>query len=112
MPRSYKSTAVHQKPDPRYGSLLVTKLINKKALLEQLETALRHAKSRHSQHGLLCIDIDQFKLVNEVYDELTGDQILAEFAKLLAQQHTDKIFSARLEADRFAVLLKDRTVEQ
>jgi small subunit ribosomal protein S7 len=29
MPRSYKSTSVHLKPDPRYGSRLCTKVINK-----------------------------------------------------------------------------------
>ncbi len=29
MPRNYKSTEVHLKPDPRYGSKLVTKVINK-----------------------------------------------------------------------------------
>lgn len=29
MPRSYKSTQVYQKPDPKYGSRLVSKLINK-----------------------------------------------------------------------------------
>ena len=28
MPRSYKSTAKYQKPDPRYGSMVATKLIN------------------------------------------------------------------------------------
>ena len=29
MPRSYKSTEVHLKPDARYGSRLVSKIINK-----------------------------------------------------------------------------------
>lgn len=29
MPRSYKSTEVHLKPDPRYGSMLASKIINK-----------------------------------------------------------------------------------
>jgi small subunit ribosomal protein S7 len=29
MPRSYKSTEVHLRPDPRYGSMLATKVINK-----------------------------------------------------------------------------------
>ena len=29
MPRSYKSTQVHQKPDPKYGSRLISKVINK-----------------------------------------------------------------------------------
>ena len=90
----------------------LTKLINKKAFLGQLELMLNQAKTRHSQHGIIYIDIDQFALVNEVYDEVTGDQVLSEFARLLAQQHSDKISSARLEDDKFAVLLKDRSVEQ
>ncbi|MCZ6830764.1 MAG: DUF1631 family protein [Gammaproteobacteria bacterium] len=90
----------------------LTRLTNKKAFMEQLDVTLTHAKAKHSQNGLLCIDIDQFSLVNEVYDEVTGDQVLSEFAKLLAQQHNDKVFSARLEGNKFAVLLKDRSMEQ
>ncbi len=39
MPRSYKSTAVYQKPDPRYGSMLVSKLINKIMLDGKKSTA-------------------------------------------------------------------------
>ncbi len=80
--------------------------------MEQLEQALQHAKSKHSSHALLYIDIDKFGLVNEVYDETVGDQILVEFGKLLAQQHERKVSSARLEGDRFAVLLLDRSLEQ
>ncbi|MDP6928850.1 MAG: 30S ribosomal protein S7 [Planctomycetota bacterium] len=39
MPRSYKSTEVHLKPDPRYGSLLVSKIINKLMLDGKKTTA-------------------------------------------------------------------------
>ena len=90
----------------------LTRLINKKAFMEQLDQTLKHAKAKHSQNGLLCIDIDQFALVNDLYDEVTGDQVLSEFANLLAQQHSDKVSSARLEGNKFAVLLKDRSIEQ
>lgn len=41
MPRSYKSTAVHLKPDPRYGSKLCSKLINKLMLDGKKSTAQR-----------------------------------------------------------------------
>ncbi len=96
--------------DKNHDSL--TSLINRDSFLEQLEKALQHAKSKHASHALLYIDIDKFGLVNDVYDQATGDQILIEFGKLLAQQHDRKVLSARLEGDRFTVLLLDRTMEQ
>jgi len=90
----------------------LTQLINKETFLNQVELSLQHAKTKHAEHSLLYMDIDKFALVNEVYDELTGDQVLMEFAKLLAQQHGKKVSSARLEGNQFAVLLLDRSMEQ
>jgi diguanylate cyclase (GGDEF)-like protein len=90
----------------------LTRLINRETFEQQLEQALQHARTKHSQHALLYIDIDQFGLVNDVYDETTGDQVLGEFAKLLAQAHNRRISSARIEGDRFAVLLLDRSIDQ
>jgi diguanylate cyclase (GGDEF)-like protein len=90
----------------------LTKLINRKAFTEQMKRALRHSQLKHSQHAILYLNIDQFKLVNEVYDRISGDQVLLEFAKLLAQLHGRKSSSARIEADEFAVLLIDRNLQQ
>ncbi len=96
--------------DKNHDSL--TQLVNRETFVTQLQAALKHAKTKHAFHALLHIDIDQFSVVNDVYDELTGDQVLVEFAKLLSQQHGKKVSSARLEGDKFAMLLLDRTVEQ
>jgi len=90
----------------------LTKLINRETFLDQMQRALRHVMVRQSQHAVLFINIDQFSLVNEVYDRLNGDQVLLEFAKLLAQLHGKKYSSARIEGDEFAVLLLDRDMEQ
>ena len=90
----------------------LTKLINRDMFLDQMRRARRHAQLKSSQHAVLFIDIDRFTLVNEVYDRVTGDQVLLEFAKLLAQLHGKKSSSARLEGDQFAVLLLDRPMEQ
>ncbi|MGE0142878.1 MAG: 30S ribosomal protein S7 [Planctomycetota bacterium] len=64
MPRSYKSTQVYQKPDPKYGSRLVTKLINKIML---------HGKKSVAQRIL--------------YDalELVGEKIQADPAEIVAK---------------------------
>ena len=48
----------------------LTKLINRVTFLDQMGRALRHAQQRHSQHAVLYLNIDQFKLVNEVYDRV------------------------------------------
>ena len=90
----------------------LTKLINRVTFLDQMGRALRHAQQKHSQHAVLYLNIDQFKLVNEVYDRVHGDQVLLEFARLLAQLHSKKSSSARIESDSFAVLLLDRDMEQ
>lgn len=90
----------------------LTRLINRETFLDQMGRALRHAQLRNSQHAVLYLDIDQFNLVNEIYDEVTGDAVLLEFSSLLAQLHGKKSSSARIEGDQFAVLLLDRTPEQ
>ncbi|WP_165787142.1 DUF1631 family protein [Pseudohalioglobus lutimaris] len=90
----------------------LTRLINRETFLDQMGRALRHAQLRNSQHAVLYLDIDQFNLVNEIYDEVTGDAVLLEFSSLLAQLHGKKSSSARIEGDQFAVLLLDRTSEQ
>lgn len=89
----------------------LTKLINRDTFLDQMERALRHGRQRNSQHAVLYLNIDQFELVNEVYDRVSGDQVLLEFAKLLAQLHGKKSSSARIKADEFAVLLIDRNID-
>ena len=90
----------------------LTKLINRDKFLEELERALKHAKTKHSAHALVYIDIDKFGIVNDVFDEAVGDQILVGFGQMLAEQHSDNVLSARLEGDRFAILMLNHTIEQ
>ncbi len=89
----------------------LTKLINRETFLDQMERALRHSRQRRTRHAVLYLNIDQFNLVNEVYDRISGDQVLLEFAKLLAQLHGKKSSSSRIKGDEFAVLLIDRPIE-
>ena len=90
----------------------VTRLINREAFEKQLARALRHAQQHAAEHALLLLDIDSFHLVNDVYDRVLGDEILDQFARLLSQGHGRKLSSARLEGDRFALLLVDHNESQ
>ena len=89
----------------------LTKLINRETFIDQIQRAMRHAQRKSATHSMLYINIDQFNLVNEVYDKINGDQVLLEFARLLAQLHSKKTSSARLGGDEFGVLLIDRSAE-
>ncbi|MBA6412556.1 DUF1631 family protein [Parahaliea sp. F7430] len=90
----------------------VTRLLNRESFIEQLNKALRHAQRRSSQHAVLYLNIDQFNLVNEIYDRVSGDQVLAEFAELLSQLHDKKFSSAHLGEDNFGILLADHTLSE
>ncbi|MDP5064268.1 MAG: DUF1631 family protein [Haliea sp.] len=90
----------------------LTRLINRDTFFEQVDRALRHAHAHHSQHAVLMLNIDSFGLVNDIYDRISGDQVLLEFSRLLAQLHGRKTSSARLEQDSFAILLVDGDTEQ
>tara|TARA_R110000823_G_scaffold130015_15_gene258030 strand:- start:21976 stop:26007 length:4032 start_codon:yes stop_codon:yes gene_type:complete len=89
----------------------LTRLINRETFLDQISRSLRHSRHKLAQHAVLYLNIDQFNLVNEVYDRISGDQVLLEFAKLLSQLHGKKSSSARIRADEFGILLLDRPIE-
>lgn len=90
----------------------LTKLINGDSLLYQLQRSLRHAQARSTEHAFMLIDIDNFNLVNEVFDETSGDQVLGEFAQLLGQLNDRRALTARMKEDEFGVLLTYRSVSE
>ena len=90
----------------------LTQLINGESLLFQIKRTLRHAQARGTEHAFLLLDIDNFKLVNEVFDETSGDQVIGEFARLLAQLNDRRALTARMDEDEFGVLLTYRSMEE
>jgi diguanylate cyclase (GGDEF)-like protein len=57
--------------------------------------------------GVLClavIDLDHFKSINERFGHLTGDRVLGQVSRRLAENTSDDVFSARLGGDEFGLL--------
>lgn len=90
----------------------VTRLINGESLRGQVERSVHHAQRRDAAHAFLHLDIDSFHLVNDVYDEVDGDQVLSEFARLLSQLNEKRSLAARLEGDTFGILLAYRSMDE
>lgn len=90
----------------------LTQLINGESLLYQLQRSLRHAQTRGSEHTFILLDIDNFALVNQVFDETSGDQVLTEFANMLGQLNDRRALTARIEEDEFGILLTYRSTQE
>ncbi|MCZ2495494.1 diguanylate cyclase [Xylophilus sp. Kf1] len=81
----------------------LTGLVNRR----QLETELQELVREPGRHGLLFIDLDGFKLVNDRAGHAYGDVVLRQVASLLRRTVRASDTVGRLGGDEFVVLLRD-----
>ena len=91
---------------------LLTGLVNRSEFETRLNRLLQRSRDDHSQHALLYIDLDQFKLVNDACGHTAGDHLLQQVARLLADAVRLRDTLARLGGDEFAIILEHCTSEQ
>ena len=85
----------------------LTGLPNLNLFKDMAEQMLEQARRRNGLCGLLYLDLDHFKSINDQYGHLVGDQCLYQFAKKLKELLRGEDIPARLHGDEFAVLLPD-----
>ncbi|MBK1717886.1 EAL domain-containing protein [Thiocystis violacea] len=89
----------------------LTGLPNRSLFQARLEHCLRRA-SRHARRvGLLFIDLDRFKIINDTLGHPIGDGLLRTVAEALAAQVRSEDTIARLGGDEFVVILEDIQTE-
>ncbi len=85
----------------------LTGLANRAAFHERLEQALGLAARSTGQFAVLCLDLDRFKLINDLHGHASGDFLLQQVAERLRKTiHTEDLV-ARLGGDEFAILQSD-----
>jgi diguanylate cyclase (GGDEF)-like protein/PAS domain S-box-containing protein len=77
-----------------------------------LDRAFASVAERGSMHVLMYIDLDQFKLVNDLCGHAVGDRMLREVASLFRSIVRQGDVLARLGGDEFGVLLENCTIQQ
>jgi diguanylate cyclase (GGDEF)-like protein len=85
----------------------LTGLPNRILLNDRCQTSLKRAVRFQSCLGLLMVDADEFKIVNDALGHQAGDKLLCELAERLCRcvRETDTV--ARIGGDEFVVLLPD-----
>lgn len=74
--------------------------------------ALARARRRHLRLGVLMVDLDEFKRVNDRWGHLVGDQVLQAVADVLADEVRTPGAVGRFGGEEFVVLLDDTGVEE
>ncbi|HEY8595879.1 MAG TPA: EAL domain-containing protein [Devosiaceae bacterium] len=82
----------------------LTDLPNRIEFREAMATA-EEAIARGAQMAVLCVDLDQFKAVNDTLGHAAGDALLVGVAERLSEAAGDKDLVARLGGDEFALLV-------
>lgn len=88
----------------------LTNLPNRTLFRERLEAALLRV-SRDERVGVLCLDLDRFKPVNDTLGHLIGDDLLKEVSARLAKCIREGDTVARIGGDEFAIVQSGKDLE-
>lgn len=84
----------------------LTGLYNRRRLRQALEVALLQCESFRRPCALLLLDLDRFKLVNDLEGNEVGDRLLVELSRLLVRLAQPGDAVARIGSDEFVLLLE------
>jgi len=85
----------------------LTNLFNRRYLEETLEREIQRAERTQSPLGVILVDVDHFKQINDTLGHPTGDIVLQELGKLLAGQIRQSDIACRYGGDEFVLILPD-----
>ena len=100
----HRAVLVHQLAEAARTDLK-TGLLNAAAWHTQAERALSRNRRDDSPRGVLVLDLDHFKRVNDTYGHLAGDNVLVAVADALRGEVRDRDLVGRFGGEEFVVLL-------
>ncbi len=106
--RSYSSDA-HNQYLAHYDFL--TGLPNRLLLKDRLQIAIKNSKSAGKNVGLLFLDLDNFKEINDSYGHPVGDFVLKEIADRMRACLRESDTVGRIGGDEFLIILPDLGVK-
>ncbi|WP_185967287.1 EAL domain-containing protein [Legionella israelensis] len=87
----------------------LTGLPNRALLQDRIQQAIAHAKRFNLRVGILMIDLDDFKGINDTLGHKTGDLLLKCYAQRLSDFVRENDTVARFGGDEFVIILADQS---
>lgn len=83
----------------------LTKLYNRYKIDEVLESEKERSNRYKTPFGILMLDIDHFKNVNDTYGHSTGDEVLKRFAKIIKENSRKTDIVGRWGGEEFLIII-------
>ncbi|MDW7673944.1 MAG: GGDEF domain-containing protein [Bacillota bacterium] len=83
----------------------LTGLYNRQGLMEFTKKELARMRRDGNKVGAMVIDLDNFKVINDTYGHLIGDEVLVSFAAILKSSIRETDIACRLGGDEFILLI-------
>lgn len=109
--RSMENVELHETAARESVTDELTGLFNRRAFDDALASEVERAKRFGSDLGLVLIDLDNFKNVNDTYGHPQGDVVLREVARVLRESSREIDHSARYGGEELAVILPGTDLE-
>ncbi|HUZ18243.1 MAG TPA: diguanylate cyclase, partial [Spirochaetia bacterium] len=90
----------------------LTGLFNRAYFSRRLGALIEQAKAGNSTHALIYLDLDQFKVVNDTWGHLAGDELLRHATSIISTFIRSSDIGARIGSDEFGVLLERISAER
>ncbi|MBN2899923.1 MAG: diguanylate cyclase [Clostridia bacterium] len=87
----------------------LTSIHNRRYIMDQLNRIIDQTPL---EHGLLMIDIDHFKAINDTYGHDVGDQVLITISQLLKRNLPEETHLARIGGEEFLAILDCTQVQR
>jgi len=85
----------------------LTGLFNRRGMMERFENEIARQSRQGGELGLLLLDLDHFKQINDIYGHAAGDLALCEATKVIQSTKRGYDHAARWGGEEFLMLLPD-----